>query len=230
MPLGSVTRQRFNPAAPGTPVGYDSYAWADRPAAASYIGRVIRVTDVGPEAGSLFISDGTYWVPLNGIVTLAAEAELGLFTTSSVSVELSGWSLTIPAGLFQKPGSHLRGIIKGRRKGTLAGGGYPSIKIGWSASPGDAIAGHSTGAIDTNDAFRGHGTISRVNDTQVRAGQAAGSHGAIPAANNDPYESTLLTFSATVDQVLHAYGNIAATPGANETTWVDEIIVELLTP
>lgn len=219
----------FNPASPGTPVGYDSYAWADRPAAASYIGRVIRVTDVGPAAGSLFISDGTYWVPLNGHVTLAAEAELGLFTTSSSLGELAGWSLTIPAGLFQKPGSFLRGIIKGRRTGTLGNSGFPTIKIGWSTNGGHAIAGASAGQLSTNDAMRCIGAVSRVNDTQVRSTEAAGNHGNL-GLGTDSYESNLQTLSATVDQTLHAYGNVDGTPGLNETTWVDEIIVELITP
>lgn len=44
--------------------------WATGPAAASYSGYAIRITDVGPSTGSLWISDGTYWKPLNGYCLL----------------------------------------------------------------------------------------------------------------------------------------------------------------
>ena len=47
-----------------------SYAWASRPAAADWEGEFIRVTDVGLE-GSLWISNGSLWVPANGGVILA---------------------------------------------------------------------------------------------------------------------------------------------------------------
>jgi hypothetical protein len=50
-------------------------AWADKPAAATSTGQTIRVTDVGGSAGSLWISDGAYWKPVSGRVTLGGSGE-----------------------------------------------------------------------------------------------------------------------------------------------------------
>lgn len=209
------------------PASFDSHLWADRPAADAYNGRIIRVTDVGPSAGSLFISDGTYWAPLNGSVVLYAGAELGLSTTATSAALMGGWSMTIPAGLFQKPGSHLRGIIKGRRTGTLGTDGFPTIRLGWGTTAGAYVVGASaTGGA--NDSLRGHGTISRVNDTQIRAYGVGNNLGGIPST--DTWESALYTLSATADLTLGVYGNTAATPGAGEAMNVDEIILELIVP
>jgi hypothetical protein len=212
------------------PAGFDSYAWAARPEAAAYSGQIIRITDVGPSAGSLFISDGTYWVPVNGSLVLDSKSNLGISTTSTTLVQLAGWSLVIPAGLFRKPGSFLRGLVKGRRTGTLGTSGFPAIKLGWSAGQQDTFCGAGV-ETNANDAMRGIGVLSRVSDTQVRASQGYGSYGNLgDGRSGDAHETQLRTLSATAAQTLYAYCNIATTPGSGETTWLDELIVELITP
>lgn len=220
----------FSPTGPGAPTGFDTYTWAARPAAASYPGLIIRISDVGPSSGSLFISDGTYWVPLGGHLLLAAVADAGLFTTSTTMVAMAGWSYVLRAGLWQKPGSMLRGTITGRRTGTLGSGGFPTIKLGWGASGGSNLAGGNAVTSAGNNSMRGQGIVSRVNDTQVRNQPGQGNYyGAIPS-QADGTASALETVSATADLTIQAYGNVGNTPGVGETTWVDIIMLELLVP
>lgn len=75
------------------------YAWVDRPAAASNTGLVIRITDIGGTAGSRWISDGTYWKPESGRVTLGAGA-LGWAIAGTSAVETVLSSVLVPAGVM----------------------------------------------------------------------------------------------------------------------------------
>lgn len=65
-----------------------SYAWVARPSAAANTGKIIAVTDVG-KAGSLWISDGVTWRPMNGRVTLATGA-IPMILPSSGSIGNNG--------------------------------------------------------------------------------------------------------------------------------------------
>lgn len=210
------------------PASFDSYLWANRPAAAAYTGRIIRITDVGPAAGSLFMSDGTYWVPLNGSVVLYAGAELGYSTTSTTAVQIADLGQILKAGLFQKPGSFLRSMAKGRRTGTLGTSGFPNIRIGWAGDGASNLV--LVGASNTaDDSLRNIAVISRVNDSQVRQNNLSGAGGGF-AEWRDPYETNLRTLNATIDTNLVAYGQIASTPGSGETITLDELIIELIVP
>lgn len=220
-------RLMFDLATPGVPVGYDSYAWAGRPAAASYTGRVIRITDVGPSAGSLFISDGTYWVPLNGSVVLFAAAEMGLSTTSTTEAAVSGFSYVVKAGLFRKPGSFLRTTMRGRRTGTPGSTGNSYIFVGKS---GDSLSvlGEITALNAVSPALRGIAVVSRVSDTQIRSNNKSGAGGSF-ADFRDDYPSYLTSFSATADETLGLSGKISSN-GTGETIWLDEMTIELIVP
>lgn len=222
---GIMRSQRGGGSSFGAPAGFDSYAWAARPAAAAYSGQIIRITDVGPSAGSLFISDGTYWGPLNGHLTLFSGAELGLSTTSS-SAAIMGALVTIPAKLFQKPGSFIRGTMRGRRTGTLGSGGVPILKIGWGAAAGQYFAGIVFSG--SNDSASGNGFMARVNDTQARMPGNGSNFGYNPSSDNN--DSVLYTLSATADLTISAIGSVSGTPGAGETAIMDEAFIELIVP
>lgn len=84
-----------------------SYAWASRPAAADNTGVTIRVTDVGLGVGSLFISNGTYWVPYTATALLAnsavaqtcpANTDPNVLATITVPALLMGTSGTLRIG------------------------------------------------------------------------------------------------------------------------------------
>lgn len=68
--------------------------WALKPAASASTGQTIRITDVGGSAGSLWISDGAYWKPVGGRVTLGGSGE-GI-TGALDTVENSFGSFVLP--------------------------------------------------------------------------------------------------------------------------------------
>lgn len=72
--------------------------WATKPAAAGNTGLVIRVTDVGPGAGSYWVSDGTYWRPLNGSVMLA-NVMGSLAAPVATLTSTTGSKFTLPADI-----------------------------------------------------------------------------------------------------------------------------------
>ncbi len=77
------------------------YLWVNRPSASSVIGELIYITNVGV-GGSYWISNGTYWSPLNGEVTLAQSGDainLTGFATEQVMA-----TYTLPGGLMSANG------------------------------------------------------------------------------------------------------------------------------
>lgn len=77
------------------PIVGPSYLYANLPAASSNAGNTVRVTDVGPSgAGSLWISDGTIWRPINGRVVLEhASSPKGTIPSS------------VTSGVYNQPGT-----------------------------------------------------------------------------------------------------------------------------
>jgi hypothetical protein len=75
-----------------------AYTWALKPAAADNTGITIRISDVGGSAGSLWISDGAYWKPVGGRVTLGGSGEgvtgaLDTVENSFASFVLPGYAM-----------------------------------------------------------------------------------------------------------------------------------------
>ena len=81
-------------------------AWALRPDPASHpIGARIIATDVGAHGQAVFFTDGSYWRPQNGIVSLSV---LGSDVPGTAAVgEQTLGTVTIPAGLWT-PGGRIR--------------------------------------------------------------------------------------------------------------------------
>lgn len=98
--------------------------WASRPAATSVTaGAKIRITDVGVGGYSEWVSDGTYWRPVNGSVLL--ECRAGSVSSPVTSLTGNGTiqqyilprDILLPAGMLI-PGSQLEVLMVGRKVGT----------------------------------------------------------------------------------------------------------------
>jgi hypothetical protein len=89
------------------------FTWANRPAADQYEDQIIRITDVGIDGG-LFVSDGTYWRPLNGSIVLAnTNVPVGLAASwtggagSGVIATFGGNAPRVVSGYFHYPANSL---------------------------------------------------------------------------------------------------------------------------
>lgn len=119
-----------------------AFIWADRPSASSNAGRVIRITDVGVSVGgSHWISDGTYWRPVNGYIVLQQQAgsiatPLAAVTGVTTSMLVPSKSLVIPAGMLIPGSAELD--IKGffRRTGATATATL-NVHLGTNKTSGD---------------------------------------------------------------------------------------------
>lgn len=73
------------------------YTWSAKPLASRLNGVTIKITDIGTN-GSLWISNGTRWTPLNGDVTLACSNASPSLTGTLSETALATY--TIPGGLM----------------------------------------------------------------------------------------------------------------------------------
>jgi hypothetical protein len=81
-----------------------TYTWATKPAAAAgNSGQMIWIEDSNI-LGSLFISTGTRWVPVNGHLLLAAQ-NAGVTKTDANTTEAVLFSTTVPGGLLGPNGA-----------------------------------------------------------------------------------------------------------------------------
>lgn len=111
------------------PIVGPSYLYANLPAASSNAGNTVRVTDVGPSgAGSLWISDGTIWRPLNGQVVLAHSSSPKGTIPSSVT-----------SGTYNQPGTTALTVTAAGHGLTVANNGKMLHAVFTS---GDAPSGH----------------------------------------------------------------------------------------
>lgn len=75
-----------------------TFTWAAKPSAANNSGKVIRVSDIGPD-GSFWTSNGTRWVALNGHALLAHDAVArGIAPSGTIGTGTSG-QLTLGTAL-----------------------------------------------------------------------------------------------------------------------------------
>lgn len=77
------------------------YLFVNRPSAASSEGEIVFFTDIGTY-GSHFISNGSYWSPLNGEVTLAQSGASVSVTGTTTETVLATY--TLPGGLMSANG------------------------------------------------------------------------------------------------------------------------------
>jgi hypothetical protein len=181
-----------------------------------------------------FIAFGGYWRPRGGIQALAAENLSGITTTQafdsggSTPTAIPGWSLTIPAAIFSRPGTTLRGMVRAHLEGTVGTGGYPQANIRANFSGGTGIAFFNlcrTPALTATSRFgQGLGVMNRVSSTSIEFMAPVGT----PIWSGSITSDGLATGLATGDFTLGLYGGISATPGAGELLRFTSVLVELL--
>lgn len=97
----------------GAVASMESCTWAARPNAATHLGALIYVTDVGIN-GSIWISNGTVWRPTAPVVLFS---DLDVFTAATSATEQIAVQINIPAGMMAA-GSNLRVMFAGEKSGT----------------------------------------------------------------------------------------------------------------
>src|SRR5574340_56083 len=192
-----------------------SYAWASRPAAASNTGVTIRITDIGGSAGSLWISDGTYWKPVGGRVVLGGTGVAA--SNAADTSELALASVTIPGYAMGTEGrirvTSTWTVTSSANNKTLR------VRLGGIAGTRffeTALTTSVSARYVTEFANRGQ-TNSQVGGTA----QGNSSFGAVSAAVMTD------TTDTTADKALVISGQKAS---AGETLKLESYMVELLVP
>lgn len=242
MPIGPVVSRPFQPNNPnngpitGTVItasealALTPVLWANRPAAAGNSGKIIRVSDIGV-GGGLFISDGTYWRPLNGHLVLAAENLTAITTTqaSGSTTPIPGWSLTIPAGLFDRPGTMLRGSIRAQLEGTVGSGAVLTASIratfpGGLTTQRNLVRTHNL--TSSNTQAHGLGYMTRIADNSIVFAQQSGVQVWSGNASGSSIDTTSGIAAGAFD--LYLVGGIMPTPGEGELLRFVDVMVELI--
>jgi hypothetical protein len=119
--------------------------WSTKPTAAGNSGMCIRVTDVGQSAGgSYWISDGTYWRPINGSVVLSRQSGSIATPIATLAGVTSGMfvpaiPVVIPAGMMVPGLCQLRVEAAFRRTGATATATL-NVHLGTNKTSGDNVA------------------------------------------------------------------------------------------
>ncbi len=197
-------------------------------------GQVRILSGVGPAPGIEQIYSGSIWRPRGGIQVLSAENLSGITTTQIFNsggtnpTAIPGWSLTIPAALFSRPGTTLRGMVRAHLEGTIGSGGAPqaNIRAGFSGGGGVSYFNLCRTALmsSANPFSQGLGIMTRISSTSIEFMAQAGN---LVWSGSQPADG-LATGLATGDFTLGLYGGISTTPGAGELLRFTSVLVELI--
>lgn len=189
------------------------YAWADRPAAASNTGAVIRITDVGGSAGSLWISNGTYWVPYSGICVLGMSAVA--LSNAADTAELALATINIPEGIMGTSG--LLRIMYSVTTTNSANNKNIRIRLG-------GIGGTQFAALTHTTSVTGR-YLTEIQNRGATNSQVAGTAQGNSAFQTNANALMVGTVNTAIDNTLVITGNKAS---AGETLTLERYSVELL--
>lgn len=174
-----------------------SSVWASRPAAASNTNKVIFITDVGVGGGSLFVSDGTDWVPISP-VTLARSGAAITIPNNAITTEQQYVSVSVPAGLM----GHNGALFVEMLWTYTASANTKTMRARFSGSSGTSVISNaaSTGTFITS---KQQGLIRNRNSTgsqislptSFTGSNSAGSASAVVTASVDTTNATTLYIS-----------------------------------
>jgi hypothetical protein len=186
--------------------------FANLPAASSaLIGVPVRVTDIGA-GGTIFVTNGTIWRPLNGIAVLDHSAVASSHTGDTTETTLA--SVSIPANLMGPNGelriSHLWSITSSAGTKTM------KVKMGGS--------NFMLVQLTTNSSFQTITTISNRNAANSQVGFPSTISAVFAASTTAPSTFAIDTSSA---QTLSFTGQL--TSGADTVT-LERRTVELIVP
>jgi hypothetical protein len=192
-----------------------STTWADRPDATLHNGKIIRISDVGT-AGSLWMSDGTRWYPMNGRVTLAMSGA-GLNAPGDTN-ENPLVTITIPAGIMGVNGTlmidHLWTLTNNANVKTL--------RVRFSGASG------TTFYSANNASSNGVHTQTWIQNRNAANSQVGGFAGDPIAYRASP---TVTPSTAAIDTTAATTVVISAQKGtAGDTVTLDRYQVDLITP
>jgi len=119
-----------------------TYTWATKPLASAYTGRAF-ISDIG--GGSIWYSNGTYWKPINGFVTLAYQNS-GFSLVTNTGADTTVFTYNAPAGLLGLNGTYQ---ISGRFTAIDAGANakYFNFLLGASVLCSAPMSATGTNAI-----------------------------------------------------------------------------------
>lgn len=153
--------------------GTRNLTWAQRPNAAQYQNEIIYISDIGI-GGSYWTSNGTYWSPLNGEVTLAQSGAAIDMTGASTEQVMATY--TLPGGLMT-PWSQLEIIVLWSftnsantkilrvRQSSVGGGTY---------DPYFYFAGTTTASVQNICVIRSNNSISAQKGFGIGTGGVSG--------------------------------------------------------
>lgn len=144
------------------------YLWTNRPSASSTIGELIYITNVGI-GGSYWISNGTYWSPLNGEVTLAQSG--AAIDMTGASTEQIMATYTLPGGLMT-PWSQLEIIVLWSFTNS-ANTKILRVRLS-SADPYFYFAGTTTASVQNICVIRSNNSISAQKGFGIGTGGVSG--------------------------------------------------------
>lgn len=148
------------------------YTWATIPAAASYTGVVIRLTDVG-QGGSYWYSDGTRWRAVGGsyvIKGLTAPVTSDGTTTEAVIAQVA-----IPAGLY-RTGDYLRVFSSFTKSGT-ADTHTSRWRFGTAGTTSDTVVNSVSQPATTTIQVGTHWALRAASNTSVTTASVLGGTG-----------------------------------------------------
>ena len=150
------------------------YTWSAKPSAAGNAGLIIRVTDFGR---SQWVSNGTYWAPVNGVATLKRKNLQSISGAFPALAEVVGAfdSFIIPDDLLQSPGAPTFEVrVQGRRIGTLANTQSAQLNVGTDTSQ-TFLGVHSVQSASGSDAvMRLFGATTQISAGDYQSSGVAG--------------------------------------------------------
>lgn len=199
-------------------------AFASLPAAAAgNAGKILRVTDMGPSgAGALFISTGSRWVPLNGMLNVArATPQSGIGTGETLAMQG-----LVPAGVL-KTGDLLRFFFSLTKSGTTDSCTH-RVRIGTAGTTADTQiwTGNILAAANQSGAFMSE--IAIVSATSVqRTGQGGLTVGSYSIANNTATPAAVAISSADSNPLYVSLFLLSS--GATNTVGINAGQIQLIT-
>lgn len=203
-----------------------SYTFATLPAAASNSGAVARVTDVGATtAGSLWISNGTIWKPVNGSVAIVSNCAR-TSVAGAGGETLTNLKFQFPAAFFNA-GDRIR-IYGSMSKAGTTTQGLAGVRMGTNGTTADAVV-FATWAVMANASRTGGFFIdfSIVDATHTQA------EGAQPtAATGGSYlggSTTVIPANVVISNVSNSlWVEVTITPGATDAVALENGRMEYL--
>ncbi len=189
-----------------SPGGISNYTWAGKPSAASNSGVLIRITDVGPaSSGSLWISNGTLWRPMNGRVILSESTTIPAFTTTNTNE--TAWSYLIPPGLLTDRDILKIKIWAGKASVTAT---TCTMKVRFGTNGSGGTIGSDTLAFTDGGAMSGTTTLSLGTFQEfIRASSTSIYRmGAISSSGVNPLQAWSNSFAGAVAPISLASGNL----------------------